>query len=212
MTFFQQNFVQHNAAVNVDDSSIICNGSLLHFTNNSGSITLVHSTGHFAGYTLLKGNEGSVHFYDSNAVISGHLISVKQSSYHHTWEGGCITLFLSTVMISGRVILNDSIAVNGGGMLSISSSIVVNVSGKLIVTNNIASDTGGGIYFYHSELRAQGLVLVDSNRASKFGGGIHCITSTIVLIHNQQVSILNFQIMKQLMVGEFAWKQAPNIT
>ena len=193
--FFEQNLVQHhNAAISVYDSSSIRSdpGSLLHFTNNSGSITIVHSTGNFAGCTLLKDNEGSVHFYDSTVEISGHLTSltVQQTNHNRTWEGGCITLFLSTVVISGRVTLKDSVAVNGGGMLSISSSIVVDVSGKLIVMNNIASDTGGGIYFYHSELRAQGLVLVDSNKASKFGGGIHCITSTIVLIHNQQSQYL----------------------
>ena len=184
---FEQNSAQHNAAINVYESSIICNGSLISITNNSGSITLVHSTGYFAGYTLFKDNNGSLHSYDSRIVISGHLTSVKQRSYY-TLEGGCITLFLSSMMISGRVMLNDSIATNGGGILSISSRVAVDVSGTLIVTNNTAKDTGGGIYFYHSLFNAKGIVLLQGNKANTFGGGIHCITSTIVLIRNRQTS------------------------
>ena len=181
---FEQNSARHNAAINVYESSITCNGSLISITNNNGSITLVHSMGYFGGYTLFKDNEGSIHFYDSRVVISGHLISIKQRSYY-TLEGGCITLFLSSVMIGGRVTLNDSIATNGGGILSISSRVTVDVSGTLIVTNNTANDTGGGIYFYRSLFNAQGLIRLQGNKANTFGGGIHSIGSTIVLIRNR---------------------------
>ena len=189
---FEQNSAQHNPAINVYESSITCNGTLISITNNSGSIALVHSTGHFAGYTLFKDNEGSFHIYESKVVISGHLQSIKHRS-HHELQGGCVSLFLSTVMISGKVTLTNSIATNGGGILSISSTIVVDVSGMLTVVNNTATDTGGGIYLYHSELRVKGPILIQGNKAKTFGGGIHCISSIIVLIcyneSDQQINL-----------------------
>lgn len=181
---FEHNSAHYSsAAINIYDSSFTCNGSIS-ITNNSGSIVLVHSTGHFTGYTLFKDNKGPIRFYDSRIVVSGCLTSVKQRS-NHALQGGGVSLFLSSLTISGKVRVSDSIATNGGGILSISSRIFVNVRGTLTVTNNTAKDTGGGIYFYHSMLRAQGLVLIQGNRANTFGGGIHSIASSIVLIHNQ---------------------------
>ena len=180
---FEQNSARQYSTINVYESNITCNGSLL-ITNNSGSISLVRSIGHFDGYTLFNDNEESIHFHDSKVVISGHLTSIKQRSYN-ILEGGCISLLFSTLMISGRVTLNDSIATNGGGILSITSRITVVESGILTVINNTASDTGGGIYLYHSLFNAQGLILLQGNKANTFGGGMHCIGSTIVLIRNQ---------------------------
>ena len=189
---FEQGLAHYNATINIYDSNITFNGSI-NIINSSGSISFTHSTGHFAGYTLLKNNKGPIHLHDSKVVISGHLTSFKQES-HSILEGGCISLFLTSMIVTGRVILNDSIATNGGGIRSISSRIFVSVRGTLIVTNNIAKDTGGGIYFYHSLLRAHGLVLIQGNKANTFGGGIHCITSTIVLIqdqHSQYIKLAN---------------------
>ena len=72
-----------------------------------------------------------------------------------------------------------------------SSRIFIDEKGTLMVINNTAKNTGGGIYFYHSLLLAQGLVVVQDNRASTYGGGIHCISSTIVLIYSQYIELAN---------------------
>ena len=190
ITYVQNSARYVNAAIiNVYESNITCNGFLINITNNSGSITLFHSTGHFAGHMLFKQNERSIHIYESKVVISGYLQSTKERS-HINLEGGCITLFLSTVTISGNVTTNDSIATNGGGILSISSKIFIVSRGRLTVTNNVAKDTGGGIYLYHSELHVKGTTLIKGNRAKTFGGAIHCISSIIVLIYKEHDKLI----------------------
>ena len=59
---------------------------------------------------------------------------------------------------------------------------------------NIASDSGGGLYLYQSELKLHGLIEINENMTIKCGGEIHAISSSVVLaIHrNHSSSTLHF--------------------
>ena len=198
LILFELNSAQYSAVINVYESDIICNGSLM-IINNNGSIATAHSRGHFDGNLTFIDNIGSLYFFDSDVTISGSLSSTQHSRFKkveqdYTLEGGCLTLFISRVVITGTVALTDSSATNGGGLLSITSRIILDRNGRFTVINNTAVDTGGGMYLYHSELYVQGPILIHGNVANKFGGGIHCISSTIVIIinrHNSHIRLKN---------------------
>ena len=196
---FERNSAKYSAVINVYESELICtNESLISITNNDGSIALAHSRGHITGNMTFIDNKGSLYFFDSEVTISGILNSAKHNRFikqesDYTLEGGCITLFISRVTISGMVTLNDSTTTNGGGMLAITSRVVLNKDGMLNLINNTATDTGGGIYLYHSEMYIQGILYVLGNRAETFGDGIHCISSTVVIILIRDVSYIKLE-------------------
>ena len=190
LILFELNSAQYSAVINVYESDIVCNGSLM-IINNNGSIATAHTRGHFTGNLTFIDNIGSLYFFDSDITISGSMNSTQHNHFKkvkqdYTLEGGCLTLFISRVAITGTVALTDSSATNGGGLLSITSRIILDRNGRFTVINNTAVDTGGGMYLYHSELYVQGPILVRGNVANKFGGGIHCISSTIVIIISKQ--------------------------
>ena len=194
---FEQNSAKHSAVINAYESDISFNGHVV-ITNNSGSISTAHSTGILAGSLTFIDNEGSLYFFDSEFTINGSLTFTKHNRNmkqegDYTLEGGCLTIFISRVVISGTTTLNDSTATNGGGVLSISSTIILSNNGKLYVINNTATDTGGGIYLYHTKLYVQGTVYISGNRAKAFGGGVHCISSTIVLIVNVNTTFIKLE-------------------
>ena len=194
---FKYNSAQYSAALNVYESDIVCNGSLI-ISNNNGSIGTAHSRGHFAGNLTFINNKGSLYFFDSDVTVSGSLSLTQHNRFKklerdYTLEGGCLTLFISRVVISGTVTLNNNTATNGGGMLSITSRIFLDMNGRLNVINNTAVDTGGGMYLYHSELYVRGPIYIYGNIANTFGGGIHCISSTIVIIINKHDSHITLE-------------------
>ena len=85
-----------------------------------------------------------------------------------------------SILRNGSLSLRESFAINGGGILAISSNIDVLDSTLYILSSN-ATDTGGGAYLYQSKLYVRGSVNISNNRAENFGGGIHAISSMIVL-------------------------------
>ena len=197
LIIFKLNSAKYSAVINVYESDIVCNGSLI-ISNNNGSIATAHSKGNFAGNITFIDNKGSLYFFDSDVAIGGSLNSTQHNRFKkldqdYTLEGGCLTLFISRVVISGTVTLTNNTATNGGGLLSITSRIILDKNGRLNVINNTAVDTGGGMYLYHSELYIRGPILVYGNVANKFGGGIHCISSTIVIIINRHNSHIRLE-------------------
>ena len=124
------------------ESGIVSNGTLM-IINNNGSIATAHSKGHFAGKLTFIDNKGSLYFFDSDVTISGLLNSTQHNRFKkleqdYTLKGGCLTLFISRVMITGTVALTDNSATNGGRLLSITNRIILDKNGKLILINNTA--------------------------------------------------------------------------
>ena len=197
LTTFTTSSAVYGAVINVYESAMTCNGTL-YITNNNGSISTAHSRVYLSGNMTFSDNNGSLYFLDTEVVIingsfyfTNHTHFTKLES-GYTLEGGCMTLFISRMSINGTIRLVDNSATNGGGLLSIASRISIGKNGQLDVMNNLATDSGGGLYLFNSELYIQGTVRLQGNRANTFGGGIHSISSTIVIILNQHNSHIKF--------------------
>ena len=59
---FKLNSAQYSAVINVYESGIVSNGTLL-IINNKGSIATAHSKGHFTGNLTFIDNKGSLYFF-----------------------------------------------------------------------------------------------------------------------------------------------------
>ena len=195
---FTGNSALYSAVFNIYESDFQCHGTL-YIINNNGTAALSHSTVALATSCnmIFTGNNGSVYFFQSEIVVNGSLTCsehkyLKKRDTDYTLEGGALTTFISQLTINGNIALVDNKAINGGGLLSITSQITVSKYGKLSVINNTASDTGGGMYLFHSEVNVQGQLLLQENSAIHFGGGIHSISSTMVIILNRDNSYMKF--------------------
>ena len=152
---------------------------------NMGLIYLTDSIGDFSGNTVFSNNVGSLFAINSNIYIGNNTVFVNctsESSIHNGTtfqEGGAITIFQSETVFSGSCDMIHN-SVKHGGALYVSES-KLHVHGKLSLINNIATNTGGGIYLYQSEVNCEdGSILNFSlNRAQGRGGGIHAVSSAI---------------------------------
>ena len=195
---FENNSAFYGAAVHLYRAEKLeFNGTVMITSNNGnlGTIGVIDSEISFFGNVSFADNVGSVFCYGSyihfrgTVTFSRHKIKSLMTDYNNTLEkkeGGCITLLLSKMSIhtdhnnNGSLSLRESTAINGGGLLAISSSIAV-LDSALDILGNSAIDTGGGVYMYQSKLYVRGSANISCNRAENFGGGIHAISSMIVL-------------------------------
>ena len=140
---------------------------------NSGSLSLSE------GVNFMN-NRGSLYVFNTQVEFKGTVIFVNNFGD----SGGAITAFLSEISFNtaSTVTIRNNTATNGGGMSLIQSSLHVYHSIEL--TDNHATDFGGGIYAYQSDIefkpeqnqRSE----ITENTASN-GGAICAIASNIVI-------------------------------
>ena len=193
---FQRNSAFYGAAIHLYRADQITLTGKIFITNNTatlGIIGIINSKASFSGNMLLIENIGSLFAFGSDISIMGKMVlnrhtvkSPKKGNPLEKKEGGSITLLLSRLDIRGVVSLGHNVARNGGGILAISSRVNV-LDSELYVHCSKASDTGGGLFLYQSELYIRGTVNISNNRAQNDGGGIHAISSLITL-HIQRFS------------------------
>ena len=194
------NSAHYGGAIQVQFSIFTCNCTLSVISNTGswGALTFLHSNGKIDGKFTYKNNTGSLLAFDSEISAIGD-IQFKNSApeelsgnYAGVNEGGGITSILSTVHLQGKVKFSHNQAINGGGIVAISSRIVI--SGQLSATDNYVSDTGGGVYAYHSVIIiVHGKAALTNNRAFYKGGGIHLVSSSLVLVtRNKDQSSIDF--------------------
>ena len=164
----------------MDDSIFIVRNVMI--TNNTavyGMIHLSQSAGHFAGNNLIFGNNGPLSLYYSNVTFHGTTTFISSTSNGTSLDGGAITAFQSNIVFEGRVNLMFNNADNGGALHATNSKLYI--LGSITISNNTATDSGGGIYLYQSELKCmQGSnIELLGNRAAVKGGGIYTIGSVI---------------------------------
>ena len=197
---FIGNSAHYGGAIQIQFSSFTCTCSLSIIGNTAswGVLIFLHSNGTINGKFTYSNNTGSLLVFDSTISTIGN-IHFKTSapeevleSYTGVNEGGGITSILSTIKLQGNVKFSQNRAINGGGILAISSRI--EISGELLATENYVSDTGGGVYIYHSIiLIVRGSATLADNRAFNKGGGIHLVSSSLVLVtRNKEQGIINF--------------------
>ena len=137
----------------------------MNILNNLGSILAVNSNVTFEDYAVFRSN-----FIWQNTTANIH-------------EGGAITLYLSNAFLYGTCIFEANNAENGGAVRLFESKLYVYGDVKLL--NNRASQNGGGIFLYRSELdveqSAPFRIFISNNTAEQKGGGIHAAGSLIKL-------------------------------
>ena len=105
-------------------------------------------------------------------------------------KGGAITAIESNVFFDGgcKTVISENQARNGGAIHSIKSNI--NIHSKVTIVNNTATESGGGIYLYQSQLTCllQSKVILLNNMANTKGGGMQANTSYIRLKSKKSAS------------------------
>ena len=145
-----------------------------------GLIYLTDSIGDFSGNTVFSNNIGSLIAINSNITIFVNSTSIPSIHIGTTFqEGGAITIFQSETVFSGSCDIIHNSAKHGGALYVSESKLYVR--GKLSLINNIATNTGGGIYLYQSEVNCEGgsVLNFSLNSAQGKGGGIHAVSSVI---------------------------------
>ena len=166
-------------------------------TDNSGVFTSMHiyqGSAEFSGNTFIKNNIGSMFVYDSHVTFVGNIsfIGGLEPSNQSFYQGGALTMYQSEIKFNGTTDFRYNTARRGGAFIAIESYIYVYE--KTTLANNKATDVGGGVYIYQSEI-----VIVDtvcifmSNQASNSGGGAHAVSSYIITTtENDKLTYLYF--------------------
>ena len=153
---------------------------------NIGVVYLLESTSDWSAI-LYTDNIGSLYVCGGaiNIRNNSKLINNIQPSMRHPVlkEGGTITAFQCEIRFEGNSLLIKGCAERGGALKAIESKI--HVYGNVTIANNNATEAGGGIYLYHSELICwkNSALNISSNTAAEKGGGISA-TGSVIKVKN----------------------------
>ena len=169
----RNNSAQQGVWYCVDSTAVFSND--VHILENLGSLFLHYSK------VYLRGNTTFV----NNKPTSRH--SEIVSSIH---ESGAITAFQSNIFIEGNCTLAYNSAVRGGAIYLTTSKIFI--TGNAQMMNNKATDSGGGVYLYQSEIscKRKSTFMLSNNSAKESGGGVHAISSIISVEYDIYVEYL----------------------
>ena len=186
---FKENRAGNGGAVYMEDDASLVSSGDVYFKNSAvNGAVYVSQSKIFLEHGIFSGNSGTMLLFSSH-LIAVSTIFVKNQKINSSntiltsptvyQEGGAITSYQSRIDFMGMCSMTDNSAMFGGGMLAYESTVLVD--GDVIVSNNTATESGGGIYLYQSELncRSRASLNVSSNYASLKGGGIHAIVSQI---------------------------------
>ena len=185
--------------INADSVNITCNHA------NIGVVYLIESTSAWSSF-LYSDNVGSLYAFGSAITIrnNSNLINNTHPSYRRLIKGGgAITAIQSEIRFDGNSLLTKGRAETGGALKAVESK--VHICGTVTIANNTATEAGGGIYLYHSELTCwkSSALSIWNNNAIEKGGGINAIGSVIKVKHPliyQTFSSLHFD-SNQAMIG-----------
>ena len=166
-----------NCSTKIDDSEIVENwslggyggGILLFGSNifNASQSSFNQNQANYGGGVALYAEIGDVNF-DSCSIISNKAFS----------GGGLVSLFGSSVNISGYSAISHNIAQAYGGGIAAAFLGQMNLNGDdlapLAIQGNTATNSGGGIYGEGRwNMGVKGNVLIGNNNALQNGGGIY---------------------------------------
>ena len=63
-----------------------------------------------------------------------------------------ISFYITLKLVQGEILLLQSSACDGGGILAKSSTLYVDQESKFSIHSCVSGDTGGGMYLYHSKV------------------------------------------------------------
>ena len=196
------NFTHNSAGENsgviscLEGSLVVEHSRFLKNTAYYGGILFATNCFIYCNDSTFDKNTGSLYVFNSNLSLSNTVFeSCNEPSKNRTYmtifqEGGAITSFQSTVILSQVVFLKNR-ASSGGAMIATESIIFTYAS--TVVTYNRATHNGGGISLRQSTFNIKGDFFISHNYAAK-GGGIHATSSTInvfspaVVFNNSAIS------------------------
>ena len=155
---------------------------------NVGVVYLLESTSDWSAISYTD-NTGSLYVFGGaiNIRNNSKLMNNIQPSIRHPLlkEGGTITAVQCEIKFDGISLLTKGHAEHGGALKAIESKI--HVYGTVTIANNTATDAGGGMYLYHSELICwkNSALKIMKNAAREKGGGISATGSAIKVKSSQ---------------------------
>lgn len=179
--FINNSATEDGAAVYTTARALIINGSLLVSNNLPGEnyafyVALV-TTGRMSGNIIFLNNQGSLAIASSNIelIVHGEFVNCSGRSR------GALAILLSTVHFNGSYRFEQNHAESGAGIYAVESKLYVNA--PVTIVNNSATEGGGGMYLYQSDVicRQNCHLILQRNQATKKGGGILAISSLIEL-------------------------------
>ena len=193
LSSFENNYAPKGGAVYAGIITLVIRGS--NFTANvadTGVIHCVQSSIEVKGKVLYSLNKGSLFLFGSTLKFTQGSHFWGEYNYSPTLnngirsfqEGGVVTVFQSNIYVqpkSNSTFLYNT-AGNGGALHAVQSNIFVH--GHLHTMSNSATNSGGSIYLYQSQLTCehQSFLTVLLNKANKTGGGIHA-TNSVIKMH-----------------------------
>ena len=157
--------VTRTAAIAISGSRFF--GKNVRFRKNFGPLTLQNSVLEF---------DGKCEFVENTFEYDGGTISATRSYIH---------------LKTGIVEIHGNRAMNGGGILLFESQLIIFC--QVNITGNTATQLGGGIYAYLSEISCTNnndVVIFSSNVAQKGGGGAALVSSTLN-VYDGEVTFFN---------------------
>ena len=175
-------------------STILINGSIFcnNFANLSGGAIATDHIGELMDFGSQFINNraitgGALSIVRSTMLMRGTILQKNKAQE----SGGAMYILQSLVKSHGSEICNltHNLACDGGAIYAAESTLNIFWSG-VYVSYNLASNTGGGICLYHSNLNGQhnSVTTIENNRANDSGGGIHAVDSLITMYHNREYS------------------------
>ena len=193
LSSFKNNYAPKGGAVYAGIVTLIINDS--NFTANvayTGVIYCIQSEIEVRGKVMYALNNGSLFVFGStlNFAHWSHFWADNNYSPTHNngilsfQEGGVITMFQSNIYLhpkSNYTFLYNE-AASGRALHVVESNIFV--YGHLHAMYNSATNSGGSMYLYQSQLTCehQSFVTILLNKANKTGGGIHA-TNSVIKMH-----------------------------
>ena len=191
---FHSNTGLYQAGVlNIWQSFVTIYKSMFHGNSVNGSgggVIVIHEA---SNLTIYQSQFMSNRVNKSGGVLASTRASViiKYSEFignHASTYGGVIWAVQSGVILMGTY-MSGNAATIGGAIHAYDSKL--QVYGNTTVMNNIASDSGGGIYLYRSDVTCQhhSTLKLLRNRATSKGGGMHIIISVVTILSDRSSSV-----------------------
>ena len=186
---FEHNSAVEGAVIYKTEGALVIGQSNItdNFASIIGTVYMNSGTLSLSGGVNFMNNRGSLYVFNTQVEFKGIVVFVNNFGD----SGGAITAFLSEISFNtaSTVTIFNNTATNGGGISLIQSNLHVYHSIEL--TDNHATDFGGGIYAYQSdiEFRPEQTQRSDITNNTASNGGAVCAIASNILISNTYMKV-----------------------
>ena len=181
---FEENLAFEGAVIYETESPLEISQSNItnNFASSKGTVYMNNASFSFYEGVNFRNNQGSLYLFYTEVEFNGITTFLNNAGE----TGGAITAFLSQISINtnSTIIICNNTATNGGGMSLIQSNLYVYHSIEL--TDNHATEFGGGIYAYQSdiEFKPEEKQRSEITKNTASNGGAICARASNILISN----------------------------